>query len=755
MTSRKNEFFCERSVDFEPIERTGDGEDDGRTLYGYAAVFGTATQIRSWEGVFDETIDRGAFKKTLRERKPVMQFDHGHDARVGSTPIGKFTEIKEDDHGLYVEARLFDNPVVEPVRQAIEGGAISGMSFKFQVVRDEWRDKDGKLIKKDELYELLWSPGDRGPLQRNVKEVKLAEAGPVVFPAYPQTEVGVRSSSGLPADLSEEELRDVVARTYASRLPEETPDEEPDAVREDTSGTEVENPEDAVVTTETREDTSKGHKEEPKAPIKRVVPKLPVETKRKESVPMRTIEEMRSLLTEKVERMTAINEEFADAELSDERQAEWDGLEAEVTELKEAIASAEKRQETLRSLAGNGNSSRGSFSAPAVRKSKSEADLHDIDAVRKSAYDADDFVQRCKENALNIAEKLSVPRSVAKVDEARASVLELLEEYDTDSGTLAKRVMACGSKAYERAWSKLVVQQNPFALNADEQRALALGTDSAGGYAVPVQLDPTVILTDTVGISPVRELARVERIVGKEWQGITSGGVTVTRKAEAAEATDDSFTLSQVTIKANRVDGFVPFSYELEDDWGGLRGEITRELARAKNKEERSSFVTGDGTGLNPQGVVTGAQTVTAGGTAAFAVADLYKLEEALLPEYRDGAVMLGNKFIYNKVRQFDTAGGANLWERIGKGQPNELLGYSAYEATAMAAALTTGSKILVFGNLAEGYIIVDRVGMTVELIPNLVGANRRPTGQRGIFAVWRNNAKMIVPQAVKVLVTG
>lgn len=201
--------LCIRSVEF----HASDAATDGRTMEGYAAVFDSPTEINNWEGRFNETLSRGAFTKTLAERKPVLQFDHGQDARTGSVPIGAFTELREDDKGLYCQARLFDNPVVEPIRQAIEGGAVSGMSFRFKVNREEWRDNKGQLVKPDELGRLLYQPGSRGPLNRNIKELQLFEAGPVVFPAYSQTSVGVRS-------LTEEEIQSL-AEEYAANMADE------------------------------------------------------------------------------------------------------------------------------------------------------------------------------------------------------------------------------------------------------------------------------------------------------------------------------------------------------------------------------------------------------------------------------------------------------------------------------------------------------------------------------------------------------
>jgi HK97 family phage prohead protease len=162
-----------RSVPFH-LERADD-DNDGLTLEGYAAVFDSVTRIDSWEGTFDETIKRGAFAKTLKERTPVLQFDHGHHPLVGSIPIGAITRATEDDHGVYVKARLHDNWLTQPVRDAIASGAIDGMSFRFSVVRDSWTERSGDV-----------------PL-REVVELKSPELGPVVFPAYQATSVGVRS----------------------------------------------------------------------------------------------------------------------------------------------------------------------------------------------------------------------------------------------------------------------------------------------------------------------------------------------------------------------------------------------------------------------------------------------------------------------------------------------------------------------------------------------------------------------------------
>lgn len=179
---------CVRHIEFRAEPST-----DGLNLDGYAAVFNEWTDIVDFEGVFRERIAPGAFKRTLGMRMPVLQFDHGQHPLIGSIPLGRITSITEDGRGLRVRARLSDNWLVEPVRDAIRDGAITGMSFRFRVVDDSWaRTRDGLA-------------------ERTIKEVELYEVGPVVFPAYDQTSVGVRSAAVM-RSLQDPQIRAEIAR---------------------------------------------------------------------------------------------------------------------------------------------------------------------------------------------------------------------------------------------------------------------------------------------------------------------------------------------------------------------------------------------------------------------------------------------------------------------------------------------------------------------------------------------------------------
>lgn len=727
--------LCYRAVEFR-AEQHG----DGRTLEGYAAVFDAPTRIDSWEGTFDEVIARGAFKRTLNARKPVLQFDHGHDARTGSVPIGAIEDIREDEHGLFVCARLFDNDVVEPIRQAIEGGAIDGMSFRFRVIRDEWRDATGKTVKDSDLADLLWAPGDRGPVQRLIREVELFEAGPVVFPAYQATTVGVRS---MLANLNDTE-RDALLRDLAREL------------RQPSSGP------DHQVTPQAAASDVAERQSDPKEPATSGTSVTPAHQERQEPVmnDVMSVAERAERQSEIRARLAEIDTEYNGAALPDEVRSEWDSLNTEYDEHERAIGDDQVRKERIRALAERSgatervDNSRVGYGAPAVHVRKDN--IYDLAELRNSACSIDELPRLYRDNAMRAVESARFP-GVRDRAAAQTQVERLLDGVDDENGSLARRVLVTGSPTYDRAFGKAMTALSTNGLTAEEQRALALGTGSAGGFAVPFQLDPTVILTSNGQVDPIRRLARVEQIVGKEWQGVTSAGITVSRAAEAAEASDNAPTLAQPTVKPTRVQGFVPFSVEVDQDWAAMRSEITMMLGEAKTEEEATSFILGDGTGDNPFGVVSTLATsshVDAAGEG-IAVGDIYAVEEALPPRFRARGQWLANKSIYNKVRQLDTAGGANLWVRLDAATPPELIGYAAHEASAMDGTINPAvagtNLVLLFGDFSK-FLIVDRIGMDVELVPHLFGANRRPTGQRGIYAIWRNSSKILADNAFRLL---
>jgi hypothetical protein len=79
-----------------------------------------------------------------------------------------------------------------------------------------------------------------------------------------------------------------------------------------------------------------------------------------------------------------------------------------------------------------------------------------------------------------------------------------------------------------------------FVSAVEAERAPNVTTGSAGQFAIPFSLDPTVLLSSAGVISPIRQLARVIPIETDVWKGVSSAGITAAFGAESVEASDNS-----------------------------------------------------------------------------------------------------------------------------------------------------------------------------------------------------------------------
>lgn len=181
--------------------------NDGWTVDGYGAVFNRLTVIDSWEGVFREQIAVGSMRKTFREGLPIMQYDHGRHPLFGSLPIADVKFAREDidaelapEGGAHIGARIFQQWMFEPLRDALAAQAVKHMSFRFSVVREKWETPDGKVIRDDDelISELrkTWygDVPEEELLIRTLQELKVPEMGPVCWPAYTDTSISVRDT---------------------------------------------------------------------------------------------------------------------------------------------------------------------------------------------------------------------------------------------------------------------------------------------------------------------------------------------------------------------------------------------------------------------------------------------------------------------------------------------------------------------------------------------------------------------------------
>jgi HK97 family phage major capsid protein len=112
---------------------------------------------------------------------------------------------------------------------------------------------------------------------------------------------------------------------------------------------------------------------------------------------------------------------------------------------------------------------------------------------------------------------------------------------------------------------------------------------------------------------------------------------------------------------------------------------------------------------------------------------------------FSDGASWCAALPIINLMSQFETTAGARLFPELTDGR---LLNRPIYELSNMDSTVTTSGAvsnfILLYGSFRQ-FLICDRVGSTLEFLPNLVGANQRPTGQRGAMLWFRTGSDALV----------
>ena len=147
-------------------------EDEPTKIVGYAAVFNSLSENL---GGFREKIKPGAFRNALKISDTRALFNHDRNFVLGRQSAGTLN-LKEDKTGLHIEIDPPDTSFARDLMVSIGRGDITQQSFGFTVKKDEWKDLDG-----DEPLRTLTEVGE------------LFDVSPVTFPAYPDTNVAVRS----------------------------------------------------------------------------------------------------------------------------------------------------------------------------------------------------------------------------------------------------------------------------------------------------------------------------------------------------------------------------------------------------------------------------------------------------------------------------------------------------------------------------------------------------------------------------------
>lgn len=154
---------------------------DGGTFEGYASVFNVVDS-------YADTVAPGAFTRTLQEasnsrRMPAMLWQHDT-----SQPIGVWTDLTQDEHGLYVKGMIADTTAGRDAYQLLKVGALSGLSIGYRTVKSR--------VNKDTAV-------------RKLLDLDLMEISPVTFPANDAARVRSVKATEWDAREWEAQLRDV------------------------------------------------------------------------------------------------------------------------------------------------------------------------------------------------------------------------------------------------------------------------------------------------------------------------------------------------------------------------------------------------------------------------------------------------------------------------------------------------------------------------------------------------------------------
>ena len=448
-------------------------------------------------------------------------------------------------------------------------------------------------------------------------------------------------------------------------------------------------------------------------------------------------------------------------------QTKYDDMKAEIAKHQADMAAWAARQQDLEALGraeAPKNVERGE--GPTIVMRRTDADIYDLNQYgRGHVSSLEERDQKFLDNAKRSLDSSMFAQSNVIQDKAKEGVEDLLENHDSANKELATRMLLTGSPQYKRDFAASLREMRPIGTVANlSERAAALavvGTTTTGGYMLPYTFDPTFIKTGAwTSVNPYRQICRVEQIVGSNnWQGVSVGAVPAIYETEALAVTEAGPTFARPSLTAQRASSLVSLSYETLQDRPDVVSEIADLIQEGKDTLEEAQFSVGVGTTVYPLGMFvkstfTVKETIT---NDTFAVADLDATEAALPIRHRAAAVWGFSRAVIRIIQGWETAYGKYFASTLGypsvgelQGNPPggntglSLLGYPVWEFPSAPVTVTGDDTIVGILVSPKNYMILDRVGMNVELIPNLVDGSGLPTGQRGILALWRNTAKAL-----------
>ena len=292
-----------------------------------------------------------------------------------------------------------------------------------------------------------------------------------------------------------------------------------------------------------------------------------------------------------------------------------------------------------------------------------------------------------------------------------------------------------------------------------ENRVQTAGTNSAGGFTVPVEL-AGYIEKAMLASGPMYDDAlftTVNTAAGNTFNipTIDDTAVTTTAHTEGTQPTDDGgkdATFAQKTLSAYAFDTeWLRWSAELNTDsvlnMESLLGEL---LGERMGRTANTALTTGSGSSA-VEGIVTGSSLgKTAAATAAVTGDEILDLIHSVDPAYRASpstAIMMNDSTL-SAVRKLKDGNGNYLWQmgNFQAGVPNSLLGYNVVINQAMDS-LATAKKVMIFGDMSKFY--VRKVGA-----PSIYVARERFAPDFGILGYIRFDGCLVNTAAIKHMIT-
>lgn len=346
-----------------------------------------------------------------------------------------------------------------------------------------------------------------------------------------------------------------------------------------------------------------------------------------------------------------------------------------------------------------------------------EAKFNELKSVNDTALDA-------------VKGELASTKDIAK---KQAEELAELQSYKNGLDEQLKKQGRIGGQGdaakteHRKAFEGFVRKGQTEGLEELEQKALNLGTDADGGYAIPEELDRSIIELLRDG-TPMRQVCK-QIMVGSDGgykklanlHGTSSGWVGET----AARPATDSPSLAEVKPFMGEIYANPEATQKsLDDMYFDAEGWLTSELALEFSEKENAAFTSGDASN-KPKGFLDYTSAATAdsarafgtlehmisGASGAVTADDIIKIIYKLKAGYRNGAVFMGGTETLASLMLLKDGNGQYLWRPgLETGQSSTLRGYNFVENEDMPDQ-AANSKALAFGNFQRGYTIVDRIG--------------------------------------------